>query len=467
VQKFSGLIVKRFQNINPDKEGATIRGPADLKNELQIITLPDDTFSHWQRFLTLHADGELVDPFTLKQYREQKTYNRAKAALKKEFFRHFGHFTDNDFKVFVIHLLGETPNRKVAYPKLSVGRPKLLIVDNMTSSDWVDRHKRKKVILQDLMDIKPSLVFFDKSGDVIGETWRDWKIRHRFTSGTWDFLISYPKPEYYRRRLQNDAWTKRAKDLADKFPEVLHMFTRFMKMKYQLQEPSGGVQVRGIDVVAKALVTSTSYQYLSREVNLALLDAREVPRAKATETRAALDPFLSFLCDKLEPKMNEPNVWLIILNGKDDVKAAKKFAALKLKDYDCVQSKYIPSKSERVSNVSNRSAATAADVPLLFLFKKENPFATSVRDCAKTQYMVPVDNQYYNEFKWNTEAKWRTNASELRMEFYLTILRDFASPDENVLGIFCGSKFLLATKVCFLLFPVIFDSKIRIVFCNV
>jgi len=71
----------------------------------------------------MHADDKLIDPFTLKQYRESKTTIRTKSVLKKKFFKHIRHFVDEDFRVFLIHLLDETPNYKVAYPKFSVERP--------------------------------------------------------------------------------------------------------------------------------------------------------------------------------------------------------------------------------------------------------------------------------------------------------------------------------------------------------
>ncbi len=44
--------------------------------------------------------------------------------------------------------------------------------------DWIERRKHKKVVLQDLMDFKPSLKFIDNGGDVIDMTWRAWKVRH-------------------------------------------------------------------------------------------------------------------------------------------------------------------------------------------------------------------------------------------------------------------------------------------------
>jgi len=42
-------------------------------------------------------------------------------------------------------------------------------------------------MMQDLMDIKPTLKVVDKGGDVIDETWKDWKACHRFTLASWDF----------------------------------------------------------------------------------------------------------------------------------------------------------------------------------------------------------------------------------------------------------------------------------------
>ena len=44
-QKFIAAVVQWFQNINPDSDGAHIKGPRDLKNESQIITLPTELWT--------------------------------------------------------------------------------------------------------------------------------------------------------------------------------------------------------------------------------------------------------------------------------------------------------------------------------------------------------------------------------------------------------------------------------------
>lgn len=437
----------RYYSINPLKDGATVKGPADLKNEMQIITLPDNIFAYWAKFLTKQADGELIEPVSMKKYNQLKGFKRKSMSLKKEFFRHCGHFTDKDFLALALHLLGETPKRKALHPKLSVPRTRILVADNMTAGDWMERRKRKKVILQDLASIKPALKFTDTGGDVIDATWRSWKARHRFTSATWDFLLSYPKNEYFKRRLTYEASGKRAKDLGKTYPEVFYMFTHFMKMKYKLPRLVGGVQVRGVDIIANALVTSNNFQYQNRDIHLAVLDVREILRAPGIEKTVDFQALLKFLLQRLEPKMNEPLAWLFILRSKADVKAATKFVALKLKDYDCIQSSYVPAKAEMLDNCTNRNMAD--DVPLLFLFKKNQEVVTNVRGLVKKEYETPAVCQYYDEVSKNTEAKWRIHPTELRMEFYLQILQDFATPEENVVGVFCGPKFMLAAKVGF------------------
>ena len=108
---------------------------------------------------------------------------------------------DIDYKDFARHMLGETPSRKVLHLKVSVPKTKILVPDNLAHG----RRKRKKVVLQDLMDIKPTFQYTDAKDDVIDKAWQSWKARHRFSSATWDFLLSHPKAEYFKKRLRNDA----------------------------------------------------------------------------------------------------------------------------------------------------------------------------------------------------------------------------------------------------------------------
>ena len=73
-QKFIAAVVQRFQNINPDTDGAHIKGPRDLKNEIQIMTLPTELWTSCKTFLNKHTEGELINPDTDKMFKEDRKF---------------------------------------------------------------------------------------------------------------------------------------------------------------------------------------------------------------------------------------------------------------------------------------------------------------------------------------------------------------------------------------------------------
>ena len=73
-QKFIAAVVQQFQNINLDSDGAHIKGPRDLKNEIQIITLPIELWTSWKTFLNKHTEGELIDFDTDKMFKEDRKF---------------------------------------------------------------------------------------------------------------------------------------------------------------------------------------------------------------------------------------------------------------------------------------------------------------------------------------------------------------------------------------------------------
>ena len=62
-------------------------------------------------------------------------------------------------------------------------------------------------------------------------------------------------------------------------------------------------------------------------------------------------------------------------------------------EFDIMHSTYIPSKAEMLNNVSPR--ATAPDMPLLFLFKRENAYADEACRRMKGVYTTPQMCVYY------------------------------------------------------------------------
>ena len=98
-----------------------MHGKFDLKIEVKIITSPDETFELWKEFLEKHSTGSLINPDMLARFNQAKNFKVTKNfTLARKFFKHLGHFTNEDLKVYVQYLLGKTPNRKYLYPKVIV-----------------------------------------------------------------------------------------------------------------------------------------------------------------------------------------------------------------------------------------------------------------------------------------------------------------------------------------------------------
>jgi hypothetical protein len=68
-----------------------VKGVADIKYEIKVITLPDDYYAMWEEFLTKHSNGDLINPETLQPYRQAKGVKK-RFTLQRESFQAHGPF---------------------------------------------------------------------------------------------------------------------------------------------------------------------------------------------------------------------------------------------------------------------------------------------------------------------------------------------------------------------------------------
>ena len=74
----------------------------DVKSELWMITVDDEYFSMWKEFIEWYHQGKLINPDTGNIFKTKAPFMLStKFQLTQDFFKHFGHFIDNDFKVYV------------------------------------------------------------------------------------------------------------------------------------------------------------------------------------------------------------------------------------------------------------------------------------------------------------------------------------------------------------------------------
>ena len=122
---------------------------------------------------------------------------------------------------------------------------------------------------------------------------------------------------------------------------------------------------------------------------------------------------------------------------------AKEYATQALKDYTIVEAKYILSKNERLYDLI--ILKQSPNVFLMFLVRTGDVKAEGLKSKIRSEYRTP-DIPYYTDSKKYLELKYRLRAIELCMEFYLDLLHDLCRLGDIFLGVYPGSKYLVATK---------------------
>jgi hypothetical protein len=305
------LIINRFQSINPEKYGGTVRKISDLKNEVKIITSPNETFELWKEFLEKHSTGGLINPNTLARFNQAKNFKVTKNfILAREFFKHLGHFTDEDLKVFVQHLLGKTPDRTCVYPKVTVHKTSKLHRTYYFVAEWVERKKKKRIVLQELDELDGSLEFITAEGTVDSEKWRTWKQLHNVSTASWNVLLFQIPATYFAKCLTNEGKLKRACEFQEMFPEVLYFLRNFLRLKIRFRVSRGSAKFRVLN--SESMEFGAPWAYSSnKRMSLALMDLRDTLGHSVTDDynkQLHFNPLLATLRGLRNPSISTPAI---------------------------------------------------------------------------------------------------------------------------------------------------------------
>ena len=291
----------------------------DFKSEMRIIILEDEHFDMWREFVERHHKGELINPDTLAMYKEKAPFTAStKFHLNREFFKHFGHFMDEDFKSYVQHLLGRTPKRTLPYPKVTIHKTIHVHASHHMGHEWVERRKRKKVVLEELEGLQDDLSFFKGDGSVDGDKWRHWKEEHRVSSATYNLFLYLPTNQYFSKKLTNEGKLKCAREFQEKFPDVLPFFRIFLRLKSNLGKITGAIKLHTQDLVSLALSRDTSYR-AHKVLGFALMDLQNAPTNSNSDEERMAPAFYKYVQKMLvmkNPGFTDPSVWLWIQDSE-------------------------------------------------------------------------------------------------------------------------------------------------------
>jgi hypothetical protein len=107
---------------------------------------------------------------TCARFNQTKNFKVTKDfILACEFFKHLGHFIDQDLKVFVQHLLGKTLGCTSSYLKVTVYKTSKVYASHYLA-EWIEWRKKKMIVLQELDDLNINLKFIKDDGSKDSES---------------------------------------------------------------------------------------------------------------------------------------------------------------------------------------------------------------------------------------------------------------------------------------------------------
>jgi hypothetical protein len=332
------------------------------------------------------------------------------------------------------------------YPKLSRHKTSKVHTSHYSAAEWVDRRKKKMIVLQELDDLDRTLGLTKADGTMDNGKWRTWNEDHKVSKAMWNVLLCQIPTTYFAKRLMNEAKLKRAFEFQEKFPEVLHILRNFLRLKMNFREAGGSGKFKTLDVESMDIHGLWTYQP-DKRLLLALMDLRDTAVHCVSDDHKK-QPFFHSLLSTLRtmktPPMLKPTIWVWVVNSANRLSQAAEYTRHNFANYSIIESKYILAKNERLYDQSARKPSQ--DVYLLFLVQIEDSEAVRLKTKIRLEYRAP-DIPYYVEAGKYQELKYRLYASELRMEFYLDLLFDLYRPRDRFLGVFIGSKYLVAAKV--------------------
>ena len=182
----------------------------------------------------------------------------------------------------------------------------------------------------------------------------------------------------------------------------------------------------------------------------AIFDFRSFPGAWKQDTSGTpfYEPFFKTFKSYRSPALFEPNVWLWIVEQEMSTSVVQLYTSMMDLQYDLYQSTYIPAKTEGITVVQEaRGVKEVGAVQLYFLTHKSSPtgrLPIKANDVFKKVYSLtpPHPKELVEETMYALYP-----AYELRMDFYIGILKALTAMSETVYNVFGGTKFVYAALV--------------------
>ncbi len=318
-----------------------------------------------------------------------------------------------------------------------------------TCKEWVERRKRKYLVKKELHLLDPTLGLLNAFDELNVEKWREFKSNRNITSATMNVLLEQPGDDYWKEAKQTKSKNKKAEEMS---PYAAEFFKVFLERRSNFVKPLSVAHYRPYDISNDVHVDWPRGAWKDNtveDVRFGVIDFRYTPgvlnKLKCNPTMPYFFAVLKSFQEKKKPLLEEVGTWLFICSDLTEQNQALHYVQSNevLREYQMDYSDYWPARHERMGDYSPNNSKAVEKVYLTFLQNPNN----AVLITPKLAYRAP-NTDVFNKPRAYNELRYRINNTELRMEFYLGILKRFCFAGRSVMSLFAGAKFTCAAMVC-------------------
>ena len=438
-------MVDKFSSI--DMKSTTTKSVLELKGELRLICCNNSTWDLWTQFFDKHSSGDLINPETEEKYSAEKTGECP--PLLREFFRPLQGLTETELQRCAVHCLGNTAGRTLPYPKIFLKRPKHK-PGTYSIKEWCEHRKLKTAAMRELSNLAPSYGLFESDGDI---NWTNWKVFKAGYNINGSAMRSLVKEHAAALKLKGNKRTKKS----ETDPQEVEMYANFLERKRRatfegVARFCAVTTGRERTTFSKwdGMMTRSEIREDRRGCPFALIDFRGIPGAyrQGGKDMPFYEPFMTKFKEYRSPAMREPHVWLWIVEQEKLPVVTDLYEQTVKHEYNIFHSTYVPAKTEGIVAINEaRGNKQVGAVSLIFLTLKElrdGRAPVKANSAFKKIYDIP---QPHPKDLLQETLYTVSPALELRLEFYVSVLRTLAISGETVYNVFGGSKFMYAAMV--------------------
>ena len=196
-----------------------------IHNEIKLIMSADDTFELCKEVILRQSQGLLINPESLKPFKDIKLWDPENDGLiKHEFFKQLGNLAEYDLKKLALHLLNRIPKGTLPYPKVSMKKIPTVLLDCYSYKEWLEQNKRKQAIRKYLYQERQSLGFYDNDGAYRREKWKAFKEEFKITRAMKNLLFTAPTKAFFSLAQRPSMKNKTARELSPYAAEFFKVF---------------------------------------------------------------------------------------------------------------------------------------------------------------------------------------------------------------------------------------------------